>query len=151
MGRYLLELHGEDRSIWAATDALCMALQILNHLQDCKDDYRNLDRVYIPQPWLIEEGIDVAALDAESADPALRRVLDRVLDRTDELILYARTGPPLMRSRGLRLETAFIVAIAAALSAKLRRHDPLAGRVELGRLELFLCAVRGITRGLLRL
>jgi hypothetical protein len=56
-----------------------------------------------------------------------------------------------LQSLGLRLETAFIVAIAAALSAKLRRRDPLAGRVELGRLELLLCAVRGITRGLLRL
>ena len=151
VGRYLLDLHGEDKSIWAATDALCMALQVLNHLQDCKDDYRDLDRVYIPQPWLRDEGIDVEALDAESAEPALRRVLDRVLDRTDELILYARTGPPLLQSLGLRLETAFIVAIAAALSAKLRRRDPIAGRVELGRLELLLCAVRGITRGLLRL
>ena len=35
-------------ALWPANDALCAALQIINHLQDCKDDYRNLDRVYVP-------------------------------------------------------------------------------------------------------
>ena len=151
VGRYLLDLHGEDKSIWPATDALCMALQILNHLQDCKDDYLTLDRVYIPQPWLRAEGIDVDALGADAAGPALRKVIDRTLDRTDELIEQARKAPPLLKNRGLRLETAFITAIAARLSAKLRRRDPVAGRVELNGLDYFLCAVRGLTRGLLRL
>ena len=33
---------------WPAIDAICAALQIINHLQDCRNDYRNLDRVYIP-------------------------------------------------------------------------------------------------------
>lgn len=151
VGRYLLDLHGEDKSIWPATDALCMALQVLNHVQDCKDDYRNLDRVYIPQPWLREEGIDVDALDADRASPALRKVLNRTLDRTDELIIQAWAGVPRLRNRGLRLETALITAIAAKLSGKLRRRDPVAGRVELNWLDYFLCAVRGLARGLLRL
>ena len=48
VGRFVLDVHGESRSTWPANDALCAALQIINHLQDCKDDYRNLDRVYIP-------------------------------------------------------------------------------------------------------
>ncbi|MHA1113772.1 MAG: squalene/phytoene synthase family protein, partial [Alphaproteobacteria bacterium] len=38
VGRFVLDLHGEDRNAWPAADALCAALQILNHLQDCKDD-----------------------------------------------------------------------------------------------------------------
>ncbi len=151
VGRYLLDLHGEDRAIWPATDALCMALQVLNHLQDCKDDYRILDRVYIPQPWLRDEAIDVEALGADFSDPALRKVLDRTLDRTDELIVQAWKAVPLLKCFGLRLETAFITAIAARLSARLRRRDPVAGRVELGGLDYFLCAARGLTRGVLRL
>ena len=40
VGRQLLDLHGEDRATWPANDALCSALQVLNHLQDCGDDYR---------------------------------------------------------------------------------------------------------------
>ena len=39
VGRYVLDVHGESRSTWAASDAICAALQINNHLQDCKADY----------------------------------------------------------------------------------------------------------------
>jgi len=47
VGRYLIDLHGEDRALWPPADALCNALQVLNHLQDCGEDYRAMDRVYI--------------------------------------------------------------------------------------------------------
>ena len=149
VGRFLLDMHGENGTARPMTDALCIALQILNHLQDCKNDYVDLDRVYIPQPWLREQGIDVDALAAPKASPALRMVLDRVLDRTDELIAQARAGPANIRDRGLRLETAVITAIAERLSGKLRRLDPIAVRVELNTVENILCVVTGIARGLL--
>ena len=48
VGRFVLDLHGEDRSVWAYSDPLCSALQVINHLQDCAKDYRELDRVYLP-------------------------------------------------------------------------------------------------------
>jgi phytoene/squalene synthetase len=48
VGRFVLDVHGESRATWAANDALCAALQIINHLQDCGKDYRTIDRVYIP-------------------------------------------------------------------------------------------------------
>ena len=48
VGRFVLDVHGEARSTWPASDALCAALQVINHLQDCGKDYRDLDRVYIP-------------------------------------------------------------------------------------------------------
>lgn len=146
VGRYLLQLHGEDDAAQPMTDALCIALQILNHLQDCKDDYVNLDRVYIPEDWLREAGTGVEALDAPTASPELRRVLDRVLERTDRLIADARPGPARIRRLGLRLETAFIVAIAERLSAKLKRRDPVAGRVELSKPDTLYCAAIGLAR-----
>src|SRR6185437_15662405 len=49
VGRQLLDLHGEKRTTWPPSDALCSALQVLNHLQDCGEDYRALDRVYLPE------------------------------------------------------------------------------------------------------
>ena len=66
VGRFVCDVHGESRSVWPANDALCAALQIINHLQDCKDDYRNLDRVYIPQDALAASGATVEALGARA-------------------------------------------------------------------------------------
>src|ERR1700751_157060 len=90
VGRQLLDLHGESRETWPASDALCAALQVLNHLQDCAADNRALDRVYVPLDELERAGCSVEALAAPAASPALRRVLDRLLDRTEALILAAR-------------------------------------------------------------
>jgi squalene synthase HpnC len=67
VGRQLLDLHGESRETWPASDALCSALQVLNHLQDCADDYRLLDRVYLPTTDLAAEGIGVETLAARAS------------------------------------------------------------------------------------
>ena len=56
VGRQLLDLHGESRDTWVASDALCSALQVLNHLQDCAEDYRELDRVYVPLDTMAARG-----------------------------------------------------------------------------------------------
>src|SRR6266480_2327101 len=64
VGRQLLDLHGESRDTWPPSDALCSALQVLNHLQDCADDYRRLDRVYLPLEDLAAEGTGAEALAA---------------------------------------------------------------------------------------
>src|SRR4029077_7260584 len=93
VGRQLLDLHGESRETWAASDALCSALQVLNHLQDCGDDDRRLDRVYLPIGDLAAEGIGVEALAARASCPGLRRVIDGMLDRTDALVEIARGLP----------------------------------------------------------
>jgi len=149
VGRYLLDLHGEARSGYRASDALCNALQVLNHLQDCQDDYRQLNRVYLPQDWLAAAGSKVEELDAAAASPGVRRVIDRCLDGTDELIAIARTLPGQLKSRRLAMESAVIVRIAERLSRLLRRRDPLAGRVKLSGRQFLGCAVSGIAWALL--
>src|SRR5271170_1982922 len=116
VGRQLLDLHGESRTTWPASDALCSALQVLNHLQDCAADYRALDRVYLPLADLDAAGCGVEILAAPVASPALRGVLDTMLDRTERLIAAARALPPLVAARGLRWESGVIVALAARLA-----------------------------------
>ena len=149
VGRYVLDLHGEDRSTWGASDPLCNALQVLNHLQDCQDDYRALDRVYLPEPWLQEAGTGVEALDAERTSEGLRSVLDRMLDGVDELMASARALPGVVRNRRLAMETAIIVRLANRLSALLRSGDPLARRVALSRWDFARAGVGGVFGGLL--
>jgi len=135
VGRFLLELHGEARSTWPAGDALCSALQILNHLQDCQSDWRDLQRLYIPGDWLREAGFDPAVLLEPAMSPALRGVFDRVLDGVDRLNQIAATLPRQITNRRLRMEVTAIVFISSRLAARLRRGDPLAGRVVLSVFE----------------
>jgi squalene synthase HpnC len=146
VGRYLLDLHGEDRALYPPSDALCNALQVLNHLQDCAADYRELDRVYIPEPWLQAEGLGVEALLEPRCDPALRRVLDRALDGVDGLLADAAPLAGRMKNRRLAMEAAAIQAIARKLSALLRRRDPLAERVALGKAAYLGSLAEGFRR-----
>ncbi len=136
VGRYLLALHGEDAGSLAASDALCTALQVLNHLQDCADDLATLDRCYIPRPWLAAEGLDVEVLRESRTRPGLRRVFDRMLDEVDRLNRQAALLPALVADRRMRLEAAVIVGLSHRLAARLRREDPLAGRVRLRRTDI---------------
>ncbi|MBV8504965.1 MAG: squalene synthase HpnC [Alphaproteobacteria bacterium] len=147
VGRQLLDLHGESRITWPASDALCSALQVLNHLQDCADDYKGLDRVYLPLEELAAAGTGVEALAAGVSNPGLRRVLDRVLDRTAELVDQARGLPPLLASRGLRWESAVIVELAGRLLRRLRHGDPVATRVALSKSDFFAAFAIGVSRG----
>jgi hydroxysqualene synthase len=147
VGRQVLDLHGEQHDSWAASDPLCAALQVLNHLQDCVADYHALDRVYLPQRDLAECGSAVADLDRPSASPGLRRVLDRLLDGTDGLIEQARRLPRAVQSPGLRRETAIIVTLAERLARRLRRGDPVAVRVKLTRGDFAASLLLGLWRG----
>ena len=143
VGRFLIDLHGGPDSAWPAADALCNALQVINHLQDCADDYRNLDRVYLPGDWMAAEGAAVEELALDAMPPGLKRVKDRCLDGVDALLRDARPLMPALRSRRLALESAAIHALARALSKRLRAGDPVAARIELSKPRAGLIAAGG--------
>lgn len=149
VGRYLLDLHGEEKSGYGYSDALCTVLQIVNHLQDCADDKRNLDRVYVIDTWLAEEGGGVDDIDGEKCSPALRRVIDRMLDGCDALMVDARRLPFALKSRHLAMESAVIVRLADRLIDLLRRGDPLAARVALKKPDFAFAGIAGAVTGFL--
>ncbi|MEM8800258.1 MAG: squalene synthase HpnC [Pseudomonadota bacterium] len=150
VGRYLLDLHGEDRALFQGADALCNALQVINHLQDCGDDYAEMDRVYIPQDWLTEAGGETADLARPKASQGLRLTMDKMLEATDELLAEARTFPPALRSRRLAMESNVIIVIAERLVQALKQRDPLAERIELSKPEMLRAAASGIVRTFFR-
>jgi squalene synthase HpnC len=129
VGRFVLDVHGESRATWPANDALCTALQVINHLQDCAKDYRDLDRVYLPQGDLAAAGIGVDALTAPKASPALRQVLAHLAGLTGVLLDQARPLAGQVRDRRLALEIAVIQRLAESLNVELLRRDPLSERV----------------------
>jgi len=150
VGRYLLDLHGGASDGYASSDALCIALQILNHLQDAKADYLDLDRVYLPTSWFAAERASIAELRGTATTPGMRRVFDRTLDGVDRLIETAGGLGPALVSARLAMEAESIVAIARSLSAKLRHNDPLGRRVVLNKAQYVGCIVAGIARALVR-
>ncbi|MGH6889404.1 MAG: squalene synthase HpnC [Rhizomicrobium sp.] len=129
VGRFVLDVHGESRSTWPASDALCSALQVINHLQDCAKDYRNLDRVYLPLDAMHRHGLEPDALAEGAASPALRKVLDELLDRVSLLLDEARPFARQITDGRLALEVAVIQKLAEDLTRRLRARDPLSGRV----------------------
>lgn len=150
VGRYLLDLHGENTADYRWSDALCNALQVINHLQDCQADYRGLDRVYLPLDWLGERDGDVANLDGAKSSPAIRHVIDRCLLGCRDLMADARQLPGHLKSRRLAAESAVIVKIADRLIEELASRDPVAERVELTKPQFLLCSVAGLWAALRR-
>ena len=131
VGRYVLDLHGEDPATHAPSDALCASLQVLNHLQDCAKDFSDIDRCYLPADLLERFGTGVADLRGPRETAGMRRVFDTLLDRVDEQNKIASDLPGQTRDRRLRLEIAIIVGMAHRLARRLRDADPIAGRVKL--------------------
>ena len=149
VGRYLVDLHGESPEAYPASDALCNGLQVLNHLQDCGDDYRALDRVYLPQDWMAEAGVGVEVLGGRRTPAPLRHVLDRCLDAVGGLLVSAERLPNQLRDIRFAMEAAVIAAIAGKLGRELRWRDPLAERVVLTKAQFAACCARGIGQVLL--
>ena len=132
VGRFVLDVHGESRDSWPANDALCAALQIINHLQDCKDDYLNLDRVYVPLDAMAASGTSVAALGEPSAPPELLDCLHRLAERTERLLSESDIFSSLISDWRLSLEVSVINTLAHRLTYLLMTRDPLRDRVHLG-------------------
>jgi squalene synthase HpnC len=148
VGRFVLDVHGESESTWTASDALCTALQVINHLQDCGADYRNLDRVYVPQDGLAAQGIGADALGAEKASGALRAVLRGVTQQNAPLVALGGCLPAQVRDIRLCLETAVIARLAGKLNSLLLDRDPLSERVHLGKARTLAFTSIGAAEGL---
>jgi squalene synthase HpnC len=144
VGRFVLDVHGESTSTWAASDALCAGLQINNHLQDCGKDYRNLDRVYLPRDALAATGASVEQL-AESRAPApLLQCLHELASRTEHLLLQGKSLSSEVKDLRLGLEISVIQAYAERIVQFLKIRDPLSQQVHLSPWELVAFSLGGM-------
>jgi squalene synthase HpnC len=149
VGRFVLDVHGESRATWAANDALCAALQIINHLQDCAKDYKALDRVYLPLDSLAASGATAESLGAAKASPELRACLRAIVRRTAAMLPEAARLPLLVKDLRLSMETAIIVRIANKLLSRLLARDPLSQRVHLTKAQALAMAGSGAASAIL--
>jgi hydroxysqualene synthase len=149
VGRFVLDVHGEGRAVWPLSDALCAALQVINHLQDCAKDYRAIDRVYIPTNNLAEAGIGVEALAEPKASPALRKVIKGLAEQTQHLLQRSAPFASQIKDRRLSAEVAVIQRLAEDLTGLLLTRDPLSENVHHSKPRAASLASRAILRNLL--
>src|ERR1700687_1434103 len=136
VGRFMLDVHGESTSTWAASDALCAGLQINNHLQDCGKDYRDLNRVYLPRDALAAAGASVEALGEARSSAPLLQCLHALAVRTEALLDESKPLSAEVRDFRLGLEISVIQAFADRIVRWLKVRDPLSERVHLNPVEL---------------
>jgi squalene synthase HpnC len=144
VGRFVLDVHGESTSTWAASDAICAGLQINNHLQDCGKDFRDLNRVYLPRDALAVAGASVEQLGEARAAPALLQCLQALAARNEALLNEGRNLAADVRDFRLGLEIAVIQSFADRIVRLLKVRDPLSERVHLNPVELLAFSLGGM-------
>jgi squalene synthase HpnC len=150
VGRFMLDVHGESTSTWAASDALCAGLQINNHLQDCGKDFRDLDRVYLPRDALAAAGASVEQLGGDRAPPPLLQCLQSLAVRTQVLLDQSKSLSAEVRDLRLGLEISVIQSFADRIVGMLKVRDPLSERVHLGPTQLLAHSIGGIASEMTR-
>jgi len=151
VGRFVLDVHGEDPGkTWEANDALCAALQIINHLQDCGKDYRDLDRVYLPQESLQAFGAKIEMLAGDKSPEQLRAVIAELAGKTNALLTQSRGFADRIDDVRLAMEVGAIQSLAETLTQRLRDADPLADKVHAGKARFAFIGALGATGALLR-
>jgi len=135
VGRFVLDVHGQSRATWQASDAICAALQIINHLQDCGQDFQTLDRVYLPMDIMAAHGVGPEALGAYSASPELRGCVRALATNVGDLLGQGQRLADEIVDWRLRFEIAVIHALAVRLTRRLNVRDPLRDKTHLSRFE----------------
>jgi squalene synthase HpnC len=144
VGRFVLDVHGESVTTWPASDALCAALQVINHLQDCGEDYRTLNRVYLPQDIMALHGARLEMLKRHAAAPELRAVLRTVAELAGALLEESRIFSSQIKDVRLGFEVEVIQRLAEDLVKKLETRDPLHDTVHHSKPEALVRAVGAV-------
>jgi phytoene synthase len=91
VGRLLLHLFKRtNESNLRASDAICSALQLINHWQDVDVDYVKDDRVYLPQDEMACFGVTERHLKEKLSDGAWQALMKFQVGRARELMLSGR-------------------------------------------------------------
>jgi hydroxysqualene synthase len=150
VGRFMLDVHGESTTTWAASDALCAGLQINNHLQDCGKDYRDLNRVYLPRDALAAAGASVEELGQAKASAPLLQCLHALAIRTEDLLNESKSLSAEVADTRLGIEISVIQAFADKIVRLLKVRDPLSEKVHLGPAQLLAYSASGVAREMTR-
>ena len=126
------------------SDFLCTSLQIINHIQDCKKDFNNLNRVYIPKSLFKKHNISKKFLNNKNSSKNFKSLIIEIIDKIEAILQNCHSGLNLIKPWRLRKETLIILNIAKRLCYLLKKEDPLKKNVKLSRIDLIFCFIKGI-------
>ena len=130
--------------IFKSSDSLCTALQIINHIQDCQDDFNDYDRVYIPLDYFRRFSLDVSVLKKKKAPIDFIFLKNELISKVEDLLLDTANGLKLIKEWRLRKETFIILNVAKRLCFLLKNNDPLEKKIKLTRIDLIFCFIKAI-------
>ena len=132
------------KKILSASDNLCTSLQIINHLQDCKDDYKKNNRIYLPDSLFKKYSIDISSLNQKKSSEKFSMLKDEIISNTEFLLNNSKDGLKMIDIWKLKKETLIIFNIAKRLCFLLKNNDPLEKKIKLSRIDLIFCFIKGI-------
>ncbi len=134
----------KEKQIIESSDKLCTSLQIINHLQDCKDDYLDYNRIYIPQDLFKKYSVKNNILGGEKSTQDFIFLKKDLISNVENLLKKTEFGLNLIKDWRLRKETFIILHIARRLCFLLKKNDPLRKKIKLSRIDLIFCFIKGI-------
>lgn len=134
----------EEKKIYQASDNLCTALQIINHIQDCKEDFEKLDRIYLPTEYFKKYSVKTQNLKNNFSTKEFNKMKLEIILNVEKLLENLKDDLKLIDIWQLKKETLIILNIAKRLSFLLKINDPLEKKVKLSRIDLIFCFIKGI-------
>ncbi len=105
VGRLLLHLYQQATiENLAYSDTVCSALQLINFLQDIKQDYQENDRIYLPLDEMEKYGITEEDIKNSRNSREMRSLIDSQLHRAEEMLFSGMSLGKILKGRiGLEL------------------------------------------------
>lgn len=149
VGRFMLAIHNENPSTYLPATSLCVALQIVNHVQDIKYDAKVLKRIYLPAEMLKKYNVDTKDLFKDKSSLGLKKVIEIIMQQTQGLIKEGSILPELVRSFSLRTELCIILSLTNIMVKKILKGDVLAKNVKLSKWDWLKAIISGASKALL--
>lgn len=148
VGRFMLAIHDENPSTYLPASALCIVLQLINHIQDLKNDVKDLKRIYIPEELLVKYKVSKRALTATKCSKNLHFLLNDVLDRCCGLLKDAEILPAIIKNMRLKIYICITLNLSKILINKLYNNDILEKKICLTKTDWLLAVMKGTCKGL---
>ena len=152
VGRFVIDLvyqkknipQKDFKDIYFASDCLCTSLQIINHLQDCKKDFQELDRIYIPESFFKKHLLNKEILGFKESNLNFSYLVNEMIEKVEIMLVKSNKGLRKIEPWSLRKETLIILNIAKRLCYLLKIKDVLRKNVKLSHIDLIFCFIKGI-------
>lgn len=144
VGRFMLAIHNENPSTYLPATALCIALQIVNHIQDIKYDDEVLKRLYLPADMMKKYNVSKEDLLKDKSTLGLKKLIEKIMDLTCGLLKDGSVLPEIIRSRSLRAEVCIILSLTNIMIKKILKGDVLAQQIKLSKWDWFRAVIAGI-------